>query len=128
VGFVFQLRFIFPILNLFEKRLKRKVGKLAWRESDCREGWLCEAAHRQIIEAYQCNIFSGLQAAAVQGLERANGGNIVTTKNCSGRFRHLIDHISYAPVFLMVAFMPLIGTSLLFFVGKQYRKSQLSSS
>jgi MFS transporter, ACS family, hexuronate transporter len=41
---------------------------------------------------------------------------------------HLIDHVSYAPVFLMVAFMPLIGTSLLFFVGKQYRKSQLSSS
>jgi ACS family hexuronate transporter-like MFS transporter len=40
---------------------------------------------------------------------------------------HLIDHVSYAPVFLMVAFMPLIGTSLLFFVGKQYRGSQLSS-
>jgi MFS transporter, ACS family, hexuronate transporter len=29
----------------------------------------------------------------------------------------LIDRVSYAPVFLMVSFMPLIGTFLLFFVG-----------
>jgi hypothetical protein len=28
-----------------------------------------------------------------------------------------IDRVSYAPVFLMVSFMPLIGTLLLFFVG-----------
>ena len=33
----------------------------------------------------------------------------------------IIDHQSYAPVFLMVAFMPLIGTILLFAVGKKYR-------
>jgi MFS transporter, ACS family, hexuronate transporter len=33
----------------------------------------------------------------------------------------IVDHHSYAPVFFMVAFMPLIGTLLLFAVGRQYR-------
>jgi ACS family hexuronate transporter-like MFS transporter len=33
----------------------------------------------------------------------------------------IVDHHSYAPVFLMVALMPLIGTVLLFSVGKKYR-------
>jgi ACS family hexuronate transporter-like MFS transporter len=33
----------------------------------------------------------------------------------------IIDHQSYAPVFLMVAFMPLLGTILLFSIGKKYR-------
>jgi MFS transporter, ACS family, hexuronate transporter len=33
----------------------------------------------------------------------------------------IVDHRSYAPVFLMIAFMPLIGTILLFTVGKRYR-------
>ena len=36
---------------------------------------------------------------------------------------YLVDRVSYAPVFLIVAFMPLIGTALLFIVGKQYRRS-----
>jgi MFS transporter, ACS family, hexuronate transporter len=40
---------------------------------------------------------------------------------------YLIDRVSYAPVFLMVAFMPLVGTVLLFIVGKRYRSSQLSA-
>jgi MFS transporter, ACS family, hexuronate transporter len=34
---------------------------------------------------------------------------------------HLVDHVSYAPVFVMVGFMPLIGTALLFLIGRQYR-------
>jgi MFS transporter, ACS family, hexuronate transporter len=34
---------------------------------------------------------------------------------------YLVDHVSYAPVFVMVALMPLIGTSLLFLIGRQYR-------
>ena len=33
----------------------------------------------------------------------------------------LVDRVSYAPVFLMVAFMPLLGTALLFLVGRRYR-------
>lgn len=33
----------------------------------------------------------------------------------------LVDHVSYTPVFLMVAFMPLIGTIALFTVGRKYR-------
>jgi MFS transporter, ACS family, hexuronate transporter len=33
----------------------------------------------------------------------------------------IVDHRSYAPVFFMIAFMPLIGTILLFTVGKKYR-------
>jgi MFS transporter, ACS family, hexuronate transporter len=41
---------------------------------------------------------------------------------------YLVDRVSYAPAFVMVAFMPLIGTALLFMVGKQYRSPQLSSS
>ncbi len=34
---------------------------------------------------------------------------------------YLVDRVSYAPVFLMVAFMPLIGTALLFIIGRAYR-------
>ena len=37
---------------------------------------------------------------------------------------HLVDHVSYAPVFIMVGFMPLIGTALLFVIGKKYRSQQ----
>jgi MFS transporter, ACS family, hexuronate transporter len=41
---------------------------------------------------------------------------------------YLVDRVSYAPVFLMVAFMPLIGTALLFIVGTRYRSPELSIS
>jgi ACS family hexuronate transporter-like MFS transporter len=34
---------------------------------------------------------------------------------------HLVDRVSYAPVFVMVAIMPLIGTALLFLIGRRYR-------
>lgn len=34
----------------------------------------------------------------------------------------LVDHASYKPVFVLVAFMPLLGTVLLFLLGKGYRK------
>jgi ACS family hexuronate transporter-like MFS transporter len=34
----------------------------------------------------------------------------------------LVDRVSYAPVFLMVGFMPLIGTALLFLVAERYRR------
>jgi MFS transporter, ACS family, hexuronate transporter len=37
---------------------------------------------------------------------------------------HFADHVSYAPVFIMVAFMPLVGTALLFLIGRQYRSLQ----
>ena len=40
---------------------------------------------------------------------------------------YLVDHFSYAPVFAMVALMPLIGTSLLFLIGRQYRISERSA-
>jgi MFS transporter, ACS family, hexuronate transporter len=33
----------------------------------------------------------------------------------------LVDHVSYKPVFLLVAIMPLLGTFALFAVGRQYR-------
>ena len=36
----------------------------------------------------------------------------------------IVDRFSYAPVFLMVAFMPLICTVLLFSFGKKYRSLQ----
>jgi ACS family hexuronate transporter-like MFS transporter len=35
----------------------------------------------------------------------------------------LVDHISYTPVFFLIAFMPLMGTLALFILGKQYRSS-----
>jgi len=38
---------------------------------------------------------------------------------------YLVDRVSYAPVFLMVALMPLVGTALLFVVGRQYRRPQV---
>ena len=34
---------------------------------------------------------------------------------------YLVDHVSYAPVFLMVAFMPLFGAASLFLFGRKYR-------
>jgi MFS transporter, ACS family, hexuronate transporter len=37
---------------------------------------------------------------------------------------HLVDHVSYAPVFVMVGFMPLVGTTLLFLIGRRYRGLQ----
>lgn len=33
----------------------------------------------------------------------------------------LVDHVSYKPVFILVAFMPMLGTLALFALGKQYR-------
>src|ERR1700728_1225151 len=33
----------------------------------------------------------------------------------------LVDRVSYTPVFLFVAFMPLVGTALLFILGRRYR-------
>jgi MFS transporter, ACS family, hexuronate transporter len=36
----------------------------------------------------------------------------------------LVDRISYTPVFLLVGFMPLVGTVALFAVGRQYRLQQ----
>jgi ACS family hexuronate transporter-like MFS transporter len=40
---------------------------------------------------------------------------------------YLVDRTSYAPVFVLVAFMPLVGTALLFTIGKQYRSSRVSA-
>jgi ACS family hexuronate transporter-like MFS transporter len=37
---------------------------------------------------------------------------------------YLVDRVSYTPVFLMIGFMPLIGTALLFLVGRRYRDLQ----
>ena len=37
----------------------------------------------------------------------------------------LVDHVSYKPVFILVAFMPMLGALALFILGKQYRSSQL---
>jgi ACS family hexuronate transporter-like MFS transporter len=39
---------------------------------------------------------------------------------------YLVDRYSYTPVFVLIAFMPLIGASLLFILGRHYRKSALS--
>ncbi len=33
----------------------------------------------------------------------------------------LVDHVSYKPVFVLIAFMPLMGTLALFVLGRQYR-------
>ena len=38
---------------------------------------------------------------------------------------YLVDKVSYAPVFIMVAVMPLIGASLLFVIGRAYRRSAI---
>lgn len=40
---------------------------------------------------------------------------------------YLVDRFSYEPVFMMVAFMPLIGTALLFLIGRQYRLAERSA-
>jgi ACS family hexuronate transporter-like MFS transporter len=39
---------------------------------------------------------------------------------------YLVDRFSYAPVFTMVAFMPLIGTALLFTIASKYRRGELN--
>lgn len=41
---------------------------------------------------------------------------------------YLVDRASYTPVFLMVAFMPLIGTILLFAIGREFRSPRLAAS
>jgi ACS family hexuronate transporter-like MFS transporter len=37
---------------------------------------------------------------------------------------YLVDKVSYTPVFLMVAFMPLMGTIALFVLGRKYREQR----
>jgi ACS family hexuronate transporter-like MFS transporter len=37
----------------------------------------------------------------------------------------LVDHFSYKPVFIMVAFMPMLGAIALFAIGRQYRRPEL---
>ena len=39
---------------------------------------------------------------------------------------YLVDRYSYTPVFVLIAFMPMIGALLLFILGRQYRSSELS--
>ncbi len=39
---------------------------------------------------------------------------------------HLVDRYSYTPVFVLIAFMPSIGASLLFVLGHRYRNSELA--
>jgi len=36
-----------------------------------------------------------------------------------------VDHVSYTPIFFMVAFMPLAGTIALFALGRRYRQGEL---
>jgi ACS family hexuronate transporter-like MFS transporter len=38
----------------------------------------------------------------------------------------LVDRVSYTPVFLMVAFMPLLGTIMLFVLGRRYRTFEIA--
>lgn len=40
----------------------------------------------------------------------------------------LVDHFSYRPAFILVAFMPLLGTVALFLLGRQYRSGPGSSA
>jgi MFS transporter, ACS family, hexuronate transporter len=40
----------------------------------------------------------------------------------------LVDKISYAPVFMLISFMPLAGTAALFAVGRKYRAHDLSGA
>jgi MFS transporter, ACS family, hexuronate transporter len=40
---------------------------------------------------------------------------------------YLVDRVSYAPVFALVALMPLIGTMMLFLIGRQYRVAATAS-
>ena len=40
----------------------------------------------------------------------------------------LVDRVSYTPVFLLIALMPLVGTVLLFLLGKGYRRPSLRES
>jgi MFS transporter, ACS family, hexuronate transporter len=40
---------------------------------------------------------------------------------------YLVDRVSYAPVFVLVAVMPLVGTTLLFLIGRQYRVAATAS-
>lgn len=35
-----------------------------------------------------------------------------------------VDHVSYTPVFIMIAFMPLVGTIALFALGRRYRECE----
>jgi ACS family hexuronate transporter-like MFS transporter len=40
----------------------------------------------------------------------------------------LVDHVSYTPVFLMVAFMPLLGTMMLFILARRYRTFEATNA
>jgi ACS family hexuronate transporter-like MFS transporter len=66
------------------------------------------------------DLFPGRLVGRVTGLTGVSGG-------LSGLLLPLltgilVDHFSYTPVFILIAFMPLLGTVALFIVGRRYRQ------
>jgi ACS family hexuronate transporter-like MFS transporter len=66
------------------------------------------------------DLFPGRLVGRVTGLTGVSGG-------LSGLLLPLltgilVDHFSYTPVFILIAFMPLLGTIALFIVGRRYRQ------
>jgi ACS family hexuronate transporter-like MFS transporter len=66
------------------------------------------------------DLFPGRAVGRVTGLTGVSGG-------LSGLLLPLltgilVDHFSYTPVFILIAFMPLLGTVALFIVGRRYRQ------
>jgi MFS transporter, ACS family, aldohexuronate transporter len=65
------------------------------------------------------DLFPGRLVGRVTGLTGVSGG-------LSGLLLPLltgilVDHLSYTPVFILIAFMPLLGTVALFVIGRRYR-------
>ena len=77
-----------------------------------------QQSHKEIVR--QC-----FQTAAsfikhgLSGLQNAGGLSGLLFPLLTGR---LVDKISYTPVFIMVAIMPLLGTISLFVLGRKYRQ------
>lgn len=70
------------------------------------------------------DLFPGRLVGRVTGLTGVSGG-------LSGLVLPLltgiiVDHFSYTPVFVLIAFMPLMGTIALFVIGRQYRHLAVS--
>ena len=69
------------------------------------------------------DLFPGPQVGRATGLTGVAGGlSGLLFPLLTGA---LVDRISYRPVFLLIAFMPLVGTMALFLLGRQYRSPNI---
>jgi len=87
------------------QRVVRLLGQLGARQSNCRERWLRELAHIDVIKTDYGNVFRDVEFRFVYGAKRTNGGEIIGGQHGRGPHRSLeqLLHGCLATIDFMVA-------------------------